>query len=140
MTNHEKQLIAKMRSHRMGYREIAAALNLTENCIKKYCQRNNLGGARAAAMPTQRKDICPECGSALYNAHTGRRRRFCSDACRLAWWHKHPEQLANKQKYTYTCPCCGKQFHAYGNAHRKYCSHGCYVRARFGAKVGAACE
>lgn len=43
MTNHEKQRVAEMRNRGMGYRDIASALNLTENCIKKYCQRNNLG-------------------------------------------------------------------------------------------------
>ena len=36
-----------------------------------------------------------------------------------------------------TCPSCGSTFYAYGNRNRKYCSHECYVEARFG---GAACR
>ncbi|RXM53885.1 RNA polymerase subunit sigma-70, partial [Clostridium tetani] len=26
---------------------------------------------------------------------------------------------------------CGKEFSAYGNKNRKYCSHNCYIRDRF---------
>lgn len=140
MTNHEKQRVAEMRNRGMGYRDIASALNLTENCIKKYCQRNNLGGVRVPSVPDQVADVCPECGSALHNAKTGRHRRFCSDVCRLAWWHKHPEHLSNKEKYSYHCLCCGHAFQAYGNANRKYCSHTCYIRVRFGSKEGVASE
>ena len=33
--------------------------------------------------------------------------------------------------YTFICPECGKEFTAYGNAKRKYCSHVCYIAARF---------
>lgn len=33
--------------------------------------------------------------------------------------------------YTYVCAVCGKQFEAYGNNHRKYCSHKCYINDRF---------
>ena len=33
--------------------------------------------------------------------------------------------------YTYVCAACGKQFEAYGNNHRKYCSHKCYINDRF---------
>lgn len=33
--------------------------------------------------------------------------------------------------YTYICAACGKQFEAYGNNHRKYCSNKCYINDRF---------
>ena len=33
--------------------------------------------------------------------------------------------------YPFTCTRCGKEFLSYGNQTRKYCSHDCYIRARF---------
>jgi len=32
---------------------------------------------------------------------------------------------------TMTCARCGKEFTSYGNKNRKYCSHDCYIKARF---------
>ena len=35
--------------------------------------------------------------------------------------------MKRKAVYTYTCPACGKKFTVYGNSHRKFCSHACYI-------------
>lgn len=40
--------------------------------------------------------------------------------------------LNKKAVYTHTCAGCGREFTAYGNARRKYCSHACYINHRFG--------
>jgi len=138
MTLQEKQRVSDLRAQGISYKAIAETIGVTENCVKKYCQRNKLGGTRANLNHPVTEDLCPECGSPLTLSHTGRRRRFCSDACRLAWWHKHPEQLSHKAKYEYHCPVCSRPFSAYGNANRKYCSHACYVQARFSGQEGAA--
>ena len=81
---------------------------------------------------------CPKCGKPIAQPPRGQRRRFCSDACRRAWWAKHPEALHRGDAATYsrTCACCGKAFQAYGNDHRRYCSHACYISDRF-HKAGA---
>jgi hypothetical protein len=34
--------------------------------------------------------------------------------------------------YSFTCAGCGVEFAAYGNASRKFCSHECYIKSRFG--------
>ena len=47
------------------------------------------------------------------------------------------EYEKRKAMYEYTCPTCGSTFYAYGNRSRKYCSHECYIAARFG---GAVCD
>ncbi|MDR0883423.1 MAG: hypothetical protein LBN05_02285 [Oscillospiraceae bacterium] len=57
-------------------------------------------------------------------------RRFCCDACRLAWWKAHPKQVNRKAIYKYICPVCHKAFTAYGNNHRIYCSRKCYGKSR----------
>ena len=43
--------------------------------------------------------------------------------------------VKRKAIYEYTCPTCGSAFTAYGNSHRKYCCHECYIADRFGGKA-----
>ena len=71
--------------------------------------------------------------SRLIQPSTGRPKKFCSDKCRREWWKAHPEKLHRKDTaiYTMTCARCGKEFTSYGNKNRKYCSHDCYIKARF---------
>ena len=79
---------------------------------------------------------CRYCGQTIPYS-LGRRRLYCSDECRKAWWNEHSEEgvpRAGSLK-TLNCAYCGKQFTTWGNHHRKYCSHECYVKARFGSKV-----
>jgi len=59
-------------------------------------------------------------------------KRFCSDLCRNRWWNSHLDLVKRKAHYEYVCPACKTAFSVYGNANRKYCSHACYIRARFG--------
>lgn len=48
----------------------------------------------------------------------------------LTWYNEEMEECASGYA-AYVCPNCGQSFTAYGNSHRKYCSHECYVTARF---------
>ena len=78
------------------------------------------------------KGFCPECGKAVYQNPRGRRKKFCSDACRFAWKNKHPKPENWKSTRIAVCPVCGKEFLAsreYKNK-RKYCSHACANRGR----------
>lgn len=77
--------------------------------------------------------VCRQCGRPLVQNRTGRRRYFCCDPCRRAWWREHPEKLHHSPEATYiiTCKQCGKKFTSYGNRNRKYCSHKCYIYHRF---------
>ena len=77
--------------------------------------------------------VCRQCGRPLVQNRTGRRRYFCCDPCRRAWWREHPEELHHSPEATYiiTCKQCGKKFTSYGNRNRKYCSHKCYIYHRF---------
>ena len=53
------------------------------------------------------------------------------------WWNSHAEQVKRKALYPFKCAACGKEFTAYGNTHRRYCSHGCYCKDRFGSRPDA---
>ena len=84
-------------------------------------------------------DICPNCGGLFPPNRKGRRKRFCSDACRLSWDHRHPKKENWKDtSRKCVCPQCGKEFTAtreYGRL-RKYCSRACANRGRAMKKRG----
>ena len=78
-------------------------------------------------------EVCKHCGGKIIRtAHSGKK-IFCSDACRRAWWKKHPEKSKHSKEATYKCECryCKRIFYSYGNKGRKYCSHDCYIQDRF---------
>ena len=78
------------------------------------------------------KGFCPECGKAVYQNPRGRRKKFCSDACRFAWKNKHPKPENWKSTRIAVCPSCGKEFLVSREykSKRKYCSHACANRGR----------
>ena len=133
MNTQQKTEIASLRSKGYGYTKIAQALGLSKNTIKSYCRRNNLSGAalESADVPPLVLTYCAECGKEITQVPGRKEKRFCSDDCRHKWWNAHPEQITRKAIYTYTCASCKKEFTAYGNSHRKYCCHACYIAERF---------
>lgn len=124
----QKERVSALRSRGEGYASIAKMLGLTKSQVSGYCRR---AGIRRGDISCD-SDICPECGSVIEQKRGCRRKRFCSDRCRMAWWNSHPEMVRRQANYDFVCAGCGRHFAAYGNAHRKYCSHACYIADRFG--------
>ena len=131
MTDAEKQRIQTFRTNGMGYASIADTLKLKETTVKMFCLRNHIGEQRREVKSENNYELCRECGKPLIQIEKQKKRVFCSDVCRNRWWHKHPDQIHQKAVYTYHCLNCGASFSAYGNSQRKYCSHACYIDARF---------
>ena len=52
--------------------------------------------------------------------------------CRNKWWNSHLNLVNRKAVYQYVCPGCKKEFSVYGNGNRKYYTHECYIKDRFG--------
>ena len=125
MTDEQKQQIIALRRNGAGYGSIASHLDISINTVKSFCRRHSL-----AAPPTD--SLCEQCGRPIAQNPGRKRKRFCSDACRNKWWNSHLDLVKRKAVYTFTCPACGKEFTVYGNSHRKFCSHACYVDYRFG--------
>ena len=141
MTNEQKNRISSLRKEGHSYSQVAQELGINENTVKTFCRRNGLTGD-AGKMPepvfqgiTQKP--CRQCGKTVIHYPGRKEKKFCCDACRNKWWNSHLGQVKRKAMYEYTCPSCGSTFYAYSNRNRKYCSHECYVEARFG---GAACR
>ena len=136
MTDFEAAQVKEMRLKGMGYRAIAEALGLSRDIVRNHCKAKGMGGYVAATVKNLQEregqnGICICCGKEMQQAGTGRQRKFCSEKCRRQWWKTHPEEGNRKAVYTQVCTRCGKEFTAYGNSHRKYCSHDCYIKARF---------
>lgn len=124
MTALEKQRIAKMRHDKRSYTEIADALGISVNTIKTFCRRNKLSDTDLAEVCT-----CLNCGCKITKGKY-RPRKFCSDKCRMSWWNSHLELVNRSAHYSFVCAYCGSDFTVYGNAHRRFCSRDCYLKAR----------
>ena len=133
MTKGEKLLVAQYRAQGMGYTAIAGALGLPKNTVKSFCQRNSLGKDVTVLAEPVPDNICRLCGETLGQSAHRKIRRFCSDACRLAWWHAHRDHGRNAKRRA--CPACQKEFST--DRRQTYCSHACYIRARFGREACA---
>lgn len=132
----QKQRVEYLRRKGKSYAAVAVALGISENTVKSYCRRNKLG----ASIDDQNDDngsICQNCGILISLTPGAKKKRFCSDKCRLGWWNDHPELVNKKAIYSFSCAHCGRSFESYGNNGRKYCSHACYIADRFGVKAGS---
>ncbi len=96
MTIFQKEQVRRMRREGFGYSKIAAYLGISENTIKSFCKRNNLGGLMAVSKPEQqgiKKEVCASCkncGKSIEQRLGVKQRKFCSDECRMLWWRNHP--------------------------------------------------
>lgn len=136
MTKEQREQIVDLRKKGYGYRMIGQMLGLNRDTVRYFCKSNGIGGAAENILIADGA-TCPCCGGAIsQTVGKGRRKKFCSEKCRREWWKKHPGAGNKSESATYhgTCAACGKEFTAYGNNHRKYCSHACYIHARFWEK------
>lgn len=133
MTGEQKQRIQDMRQQGSRYADIADAVGLAKNTVKTFCWRNNLTACDASRDTgnEDNKDTCKHCGKKLRQISNRKPKTFCNDACRLAWWRENRDRMDKKAVYWLTCTHCGRVFDSYGNKKRKYCSHACYINARY---------
>jgi endogenous inhibitor of DNA gyrase (YacG/DUF329 family) len=135
MTNEQKEQVRQLREKNVGYLAIANALDVSVDAVRGYCRRSGLTGQRSTATKNDSTvGCCLQCGKPIVQRPGIKLIKFCSGTCRQAWWNSHPEKVNRKAVYEFTCACCGKPFSAYGNAHRKYCCHACYIEGRYGRR------
>ena len=132
MTETQRMTIADYRKMGFGYKKIAQFTGMNENTIKSYCRRSGLGGKAVSNPPPDDSSVCMACGKALTQTPGKKSKKFCSDTCRTNWWNTHLGMVNRKAYYDFICSACGKTFTVYGNARRKFCSHNCYIKSRFG--------
>lgn len=125
----QKEAIRQLRAEGQSYTKIADTLGISENTVKSYCRRNNLGGVAFTMTDPMEGTFCRQCGAQLKQSIGKKQKQFCSDKCRMAWWNAHPEAVNRKSVKLYTCQTCGQEFEGYGKRERKYCSRTCYGKA-----------
>lgn len=134
MTDNQKAQIIKLRTAGNSYGKIAQALGISLNTVKSFCRRNAITETKVdklSPVTTGEITYCDNCGKAIHQIAKQKRKRFCCDKCRNAWWNRHLDQVKRQAVYDFKCPHCGKEFHIYGDKRRKYCSHTCYIADRF---------
>ena len=134
MTDDEKQKIRTYRESGHTYKEIAENLGISLGSVKVYCSRNKIMVKRSQGNAITPDSVCENCGLPVMQTPGRKKKRFCSDACRNRWWNEHTDKVNRKAVYSFECGCCGRKFESYGNAGRKYCSHECYIKDRFGGR------
>lgn len=136
MNDIQKSQIINMRAAGIGYKRIAKELDVSENTIKSFCRRNNLAknnNITPVEIPKYTSNVkCKNCGKVVPQNYKRKKKQFCSDKCRMNWWNSHREQVKHKSVDIRICPGCHKEFKVYGKSDRKYCSHACYIKDRFG--------
>lgn len=130
MTDEQKVKIISMRIEGLSFSEISKVLKLSVNTVKSFYRRS---GGITAESPNLHQ--CRFCAKSIVQPTGTREKKFCSDKCRMAWWNSHRDDVNKKAIYTFKCECCGREFQAYGNNHRKFCGRTCYIKSRFGGRL-----
>lgn len=136
MTEYQKAQIIKLRAAGNGYGKVAKSLGISLNTVKSFCRRNDVGSnspVEPVLTYTGETTYCENCGQPIQQIEKQKKKRFCCDKCRNAWWNSHLDQVKRKAVYHFQCLYCGKEFCVYGDKRRKYCSHACYITDRFKA-------
>lgn len=123
MTDTQKLKIRELRESGISISEIAARTGISLNTVKSHCKRNGIAPLRKQS--DREGDCCRNCGKPIESTPGKKKRLFCSRECGLEWWHRHPEMLNRKALYHFTCAQCGREFTAYGNSKRRFCSVMC---------------
>ncbi len=130
MTDKQRELIRELRAQGVGYIRIANAIGLSPNTVKSFCQNHELGGLGKRTKIDGLR-FCKFCGKEVKQTPGRKEKKFCCDEHRRLWWNSNQDKVKKKAYYEYVCPICNKEFTAYGNANRKYCSRLCYLTDRY---------
>lgn len=139
MNESQRKQIWKLRVQGLGYGVIGKSIGLSKDSVKKYCRRHpELRGCGILPQLMVKERLqdgthCSQCFQPMVIKTTGRPKRFCSSKCRAHWWrsHQNPGDKSTTRYHELTCKECGRSFLTYANPKRKYCSHTCYIKARF---------
>lgn len=135
----QKQEVLRLRKEGYGYKSIASILNISRDAVRNLCKKHNLTGygAQSQEIDGIKEDApthCLNCKNEINNiSRRGRKSKFCCEKCRRTWWSNNDHKKNKKAWYDFTCKNCGKEFRAYGNKNRIFCSVKCSTEYRFGS-------
>ena len=118
MTNIEKNAIISMNEKGMSVTEISEILKISKNTIKSFLQRKKTA------------DICLNCGTVLIHIPHHKKKKFCSDKCRMHYWNVHQNEMSHTNAAIIKCEVCGKDVLSYRKKPRRFCSRECAAKGR----------
>ena len=121
-----KEQIFGLRAKGYGAKRISRELGVSLNTVKSAIRRSNGESTDACS--------CKNCGKEIGNA-ARHRKVFCCDICRSEWWNKRRKSLPKAGGKKSLCAYCGREFSSYSHKGQKYCSHECYIKARYGGQA-----
>lgn len=125
MTREQQEEVRSLRAGGAGYKKIATLLGLSVNTVKTFCRRNDKAQLSEEGTVAE-GNLCPRCHKEIVQPPGRRRKVFCCDACRVAYW-----RLRAVPKIEKLCAGCGRPMQG-NDPGRKYCGHACYISHRFG--------
>lgn len=141
MTKAQRANVLMLRHKGFSYREISRETGVPVNTVKSLCHRSGVKTPNAYEETgneenKETKPFCQHCGVRVEQSPYTRKKRFCSDTCRHRWWNANRNRVNGKTEIRLACSHCGLLFSSYAYQQRKYCSHSCYLKGRYGG--GAA--
>ncbi len=119
MSLRTKDLIIAYREEGLSYREIAEKTHTSEGYCRNIWFRDNRAKQKNKQQPEM--GMCIFCGKLLINNEGAKTKKFCSDKCRYDYFN-----FEKKHKgYIRTCEHCKKEFVAFGNRYKRFCSREC---------------
>lgn len=92
----QKQRIREMRLRGDGYKKIGDAIGATTDAVKGYCQRHGMAGfgwASKIDVNIEKQQVrCKCCGRIVRMNEMGRKRMFCSDACKHRYYRREGDK------------------------------------------------
>lgn len=113
----KKEQVIKLRDVGLSFGEIARELGISRSTVSSICQR----------AKEKHECRCKKCGVLLKQTDGHRKKIFCSDKCRKAWWKLNGKHSVNNKAI---CLTCGKEFVYHESVLRKYCSLACFYQDR----------
>jgi len=127
MNRYVKSQIINLHCEGVRYVDISRQLKIPVSTIKSFIYRHQADVEAAMDnLPT-----CPRCGALVPKMHF-KPRRFCSDRCRILFWKEHRGECKHTSMVPFACKMCQGIFMDYAGRNRQYCSHSCYIQARYG--------
>lgn len=120
MTDIEKLKIDELKQSGYSYSQISKELSIPIGTIKTFIMRK------------RETNTCLNCHREIVSIEYHKKKKFCSDKCRLDWWSRNRDKLKLKTLIEYDCEYCHKKFKAPRSAKRKFCSTACFVKSKVG--------
>ncbi|GEM_PF-2307777 len=136
----EKQYIVAQRAMGKSFAQIGRELGRGESSIRyvfNHCMSKEPKPDETTPRMVMGTEIpgaarCKYCGKDFTKSTLGGKRRFCSDHCRNAWCNEQKRRVP----YSRVCEQCGREFTAFGNPHKRFCSRKCFADSQKVAQAG----